>query len=427
MIHISDDITILYVEDEESIRDGYTRALKRISDKVYIASDGAIGLEIYKKYTPDIVISDIKMPNMNGIEMVKKIKEININANIIFTTAHSESSYLLEAIELQVEGYLLKPVQKNKMLELIRKLAHNITLERKNEEQKVILQHIIDSENSISVITDMKIASFASKSFLNLIGVENIEELNTKFTSIIDIVADSDSLINRENILESINKGNDFYQFIQSIDESNRIAVFKDSSGDDKSFYINVSKINKLNFLINLTDITKLEKDREDTQKRVYTDTLTKVYSRNKFEEIFEYEAKYFKRYKEPFSIAILDIDLFKKFNDNFGHLVGDEILIMLAQAVDTNMRETDLFARWGGEEFVMLFKNTNLENSIILTHKLKDIIENIKHKTAGGVTASFGVTQFVDGDDIKSIFKRADEALYDAKESGRNCVKSKM
>ena len=425
MIDYIKEITILYVEDEDDVRDGYARALNRVSKKLYTAADGIIGLELYKKYKPDIVISDIRMPNMNGLEMVKAIKDININANIIFTTAHSESSYLLEAIELQVEGYLLNPVQKNTMISLIKKLAHNITLNKENKEQRTVLQHIIDSENSISVITNVQTASFASKSFLNLLGVSDIEELNKKFKSILDIIADSDSTINKKHIEKSMNEGHNLYEFIQSIDETDRVATFKDSLGLLKSFYINVSKISEINFLINLTDITKIEKKREEIHIKAYVDGLTGVYNRNKFEEIFEYEVKQNKRYKQAFSIAILDIDNFKDFNDKFGHLIGDEVLIILAQTMKNNMRETDLFARWGGEEFVILLNNTNLEDAIISANNFKNLIQGLKHKTAGKITASFGVTQFKENDTIKSIFQRADNALYNAKNSGRNCVKS--
>jgi len=91
-------ITILYVEDEDDVREGYSRALKRISSELYTANNGVLGLELFKKYQPDIIVSDIKMPQMNGLDMVRAIKEIASDVKVIFTTAHSESAYLLEAI-----------------------------------------------------------------------------------------------------------------------------------------------------------------------------------------------------------------------------------------------------------------------------------------------------------------------------------------
>ena len=425
MNNYSRAVTILYVEDEEDVRDGYARALKRTSRKLYTAQDGKIGLELYKKHSPDIVISDIKMPNMNGLEMVKAIKEINPNANIIFTTAHSESAYLLEAIELHVEGYLLKPVDKKSLLSIVAKLSKNIMLEKENKEQKEILQHIIDSENNITIITDIQSISFASKSFLNLFGASTLTELGNKFTSVLDIVQNNETLINKQNIIKSMNMGKSLYDFIQDIDEANRVVIFENNEKKSKSFFVNISKIGDTNFLINLTDITKIEQQREVTTKKAYTDGLTGVYNRNKFEEVFEYELKKSKRYSQPLCLALLDIDYFKIFNDKHGHLIGDEILIMLAKEIDSKTRETDMFARWGGEEFVILFTNTDLNNAISSTENFRKNIENLHHDSAGAITSSFGLTQFKDNDTMNSMFKRADEALYNAKSSGRNCVKS--
>jgi len=427
MLEDTKNITILYVEDEDDVRDGYSRALSRVSKKLYTAENGLIGLELYKKYAPDIVISDIRMPVMNGLEMVKSIKEIDVDANIIFTTAHSESSYLLEAIELQVDGYLLKPVQKRAMLELIEKISKNITLEKENIEQRAILQHIIDSENSLSVITDLKNISFASKSFLKLFGLEKISELNHKFESLLDIVAQSNTLVNKENIINSMKKGYSLYQYIKSLDETNRVTTIRCFDDSLKSFYINISKIDDKNLLINLTDITKMEQKLEETQKKAYLDTLTKVYNRNKFQEVFEYQLSQYKRYENSFSIAILDIDHFKNFNDKFGHLIGDEVLVLLADIMKSNMRESDVFARWGGEEFVILLNNTTLENAVKIIENFKNDIENLEHKIAGKITASFGVTEVKADDTIESMLKRSDDALYIAKASGRNCVKSKI
>ena len=181
MLNDKTPIKILYVEDEEDVRDGYAKALQRSCSKLIIAKDGKDGLESYKLHSPDIVVSDIKMPNMNGIEMVKEIKLIDPDANIIFTSAHSESAYLLEAIELQVEGYLLKPVEKKSLITLVKKLSKHILLQKENEIQREIVQHIMDSENSISLVFDNKKISYASKSFLALNNVSDIDEFQKSY------------------------------------------------------------------------------------------------------------------------------------------------------------------------------------------------------------------------------------------------------
>jgi len=426
MDNYTNKLSILYVEDEDDVREGYSRALERVSKHLYTAKNGVDGLELYKKHKPDIIITDIRMPRMDGIEMATEIKEIDDSANIIFTSAHSESAYLLEAIALHAEGYLLKPVRKKLLLETIQKISKTIILEKENEEQREILQYIIDSKNNTTIITNTKNISFASKSFLTFFGVSTIKEFQEKFPTLLDILSNNDDLINKENILKNIQNGINFYEFINQIDESLRVVTLKDAKGELKSFYINISKIGSVNYLINLTDITRLTQVKEAAENKVYRDSLTKIYNREKFEEVFEYEIKQSKRYNTPLSMAILDIDFFKDFNDTYGHLIGDEVLIMLSKTIEQHTRESDLFARWGGEEFVLLFNNTNLEAATKLAENFRKMIESLQHPSAGNITISFGVTQYKQDDTRQSMFKRADDALYEAKNSGRNCVKSK-
>ncbi|MCK5111215.1 MAG: hybrid sensor histidine kinase/response regulator [Arcobacteraceae bacterium] len=127
---------ILYVEDEENIREGYTKTLNRCAKKLYVAPDGQSGLDLFNENSIDIVITDIKMPNMSGIDMAKKIIEINPEIPIIFTTAHNEVNFLHEAINLQVDGYLLKPVPIKILMGKINKISKNIFLEKTNEIQQ---------------------------------------------------------------------------------------------------------------------------------------------------------------------------------------------------------------------------------------------------------------------------------------------------
>jgi len=159
--------------------------------------------------------------------------------------------------------------------------------------------------------------------------------------------------------------------------------------------------------------------------KQAFYDGLTGIYNRTKFNEFLSYELERVKRTSHSFSCILLDIDHFKNFNDTFGHLIGDEILITLATTVQKQIRTTDKFARWGGEEFTILLVDTTPKEAILIAEKVRKKIEEIVHPIAGSISASFGVTGFREGDEINSIFKRCDDALYKAKESGRNRVES--
>ena len=137
MIVAQTNITILYVEDDKDIREGLIPVLKYISNQLYVAVDGKDGLEQFKKYNPTIIISDIKMPNMTGLEMVKEIRKINKKQHIIFTTAHSESSYFMEAIEAHVDGYILKPIDLDILEDKLYEIIEYTNLKEKYEQQKI--------------------------------------------------------------------------------------------------------------------------------------------------------------------------------------------------------------------------------------------------------------------------------------------------
>ena len=122
----------------------------------------------------------------------------------------------------------------------------------------------------------------------------------------------------------------------------------------------------------------------------------------------------------------MLDIDHFKSVNDTYGHEVGDKTLIDLAKILKQHSRATDIVGRWGGEEFIIILPHTDLSAAIEYADMLRVKIEDFTFEVIDKITASFGVSSFIDEDTSKSIVKRADDALYDAKHSGRNRVCSK-
>lgn len=437
--NFSKNITLLYVEDESSIREFLATRLKKVVKEIYVAANGEEGLALFKEYKPDLVITDISMPKMDGIEMSKNIRDIDSNVPITMLTAHDDSSFLLKAIELNITNYITKPIEKNKLFESIESEAKVISINKINiqqqkeiENQKIVLQKIINSQRSMVILTDFETISFKNKSFEDFFGINCENNFKKRYNSILDVFCEfgdylHKGLLSKEYHMNNTTLGNKFYELVNKTDESERIVVILNSKLEAKSFYINITNIDfeKNIFLISLLDITKMTIDKLHTEHIAYTDGLTGVANRNKFEVRFKDEFARTKRYKSPLSIAILDIDHFKKFNDNHGHLIGDEILIMIAKECDFNTRETDLFARWGGEEFVFLLPQTKIEKAVIVIEKMKTIIKNIKHKTAGNITCSFGVTEYKDEDSLETIFNRCDKALYKAKDNGRDRIEA--
>lgn len=154
-------------------------------------------------------------------------------------------------------------------------------------------------------------------------------------------------------------------------------------------------------------------------------DSLTGVYNRNYFIDIYGKKVSESFRTGNPFSLILIDIDHFKSINDQYGHLKGDYVLKEIAVLLKSNLRESDIICRWGGEEFIILCANTDLENAIIVSEKLRLGIESHAFKDIKKITGSIGVTQWKLGDDKDSAFKRIDNSLYLAKLTGRNKVVS--
>ncbi|MFO7750182.1 MAG: GGDEF domain-containing protein, partial [Desulfobacteraceae bacterium] len=127
------------------------------------------------------------------------------------------------------------------------------------------------------------------------------------------------------------------------------------------------------------------------------------------------------KRYDSNFSIIMFDIDHFKSINDRFGHDIGDSVLKELTSRISGALRETDTFARWGGEEFMVLLSETEKKGALFIAERLRTIIADSQFQTAGTVTISLGVAVFSEKDNEDIFLKRADEALYLAKNNGRN------
>jgi diguanylate cyclase (GGDEF)-like protein len=167
----------------------------------------------------------------------------------------------------------------------------------------------------------------------------------------------------------------------------------------------------------------RLQRMNELLEKQATIDPLTGIYNRLRFNELLLQDVDEAKRYKVPISLVMFDIDHFKKVNDSYGHLVGDRVLKEIVAVVSANIRTVDVFARWGGEEFMVLSKHLDHERMGILAEKLRHAVESTRIEGCHPVTCSFGVTQLADQDTLESFTARADAALYRAKNEGRNRV----
>ncbi|MGC8483531.1 MAG: diguanylate cyclase [Thermodesulfobium sp.] len=176
-----------------------------------------------------------------------------------------------------------------------------------------------------------------------------------------------------------------------------------------------------------IRDISDSKMMEEKLHELSIKDSLTDSYNRRYFQERLEEEIDRTKRNNIPFSLIMLDIDDFKAINDNYGHIVGDKVLVEIVKFVKNRIRKTDFIARWGGEEFMILLTNTDLNNAEKLALELKNGMSKLDIPEIDFVTASFGVTSYHQSDTVNSITKRVDDLMYAAKAAGKNCVKSDL
>lgn len=159
--------------------------------------------------------------------------------------------------------------------------------------------------------------------------------------------------------------------------------------------------------------------------RRADTDALTGILNRAGFNEAFSREFSRARRYHQPLSLVLLDLDHFKNVNDGHGHPAGDKVLEGTARLLESRVRESDLVARWGGEEFAILAPMTEAEGAVLLAEKMRGLMEVTQFGPVGAVTGSFGVAEMRPDDTVEAMLHRVDEALYSAKDSGRNQVRS--
>jgi diguanylate cyclase (GGDEF)-like protein/PAS domain S-box-containing protein len=153
------------------------------------------------------------------------------------------------------------------------------------------------------------------------------------------------------------------------------------------------------------------------------TDKLTGALNRHKFDELINYQYKQLDRYRHPVSLILFDIDRFKEINDSYGHHTGDQVLVEIAKIVKSNIRECDSLVRWGGDEFLILAPNIHQPQAVLLAEKIRAIVTGCVLSPMDRLTISIGVSELCPGESPEEPVRRADQALYQAKQNGRNQV----
>lgn len=304
------DLSILYIEDEADVRNVLSRMLAKRVKNLHVAGNGMEGLELFRQHRPELVITDIRMPIMDGLEMARQIKVLDRNIPIILTTAYGDAEHLIDSIEIGINHYIMKPVDAAKLFSAIDKCSVHIKV--RQQEDKLIKQ------------------------------ADELKRLNSELTTL--------------------------YERMKNL---------------------------SLN------------------------DHLTGIPNRRSMEIELSRAVTMAIRYVKSFSVIMLDIDHFKKYNDTHGHAAGDHLLVIVANILIREIRSVDFVCRYGGEEFLILLPEIELPGAYEVAERIRRTIE-----ADTPITISCGVSSFNASMHRKeALIHMADMAMYQAKSKGRNRV----
>jgi len=229
-----------------------------------------------------------------------------------------------------------------------------------------------------------------------------------------------------KGVVKNLKKDGDTYivntTIVPIIDVDGEIIEFMGIRHDVTELERTKEQLRILNFAMK-RKVDELYGMTQDLEQQATIDALTGVYNRYKFNELFDMEIKKARANKTPLSLIMFDIDRFKEINDIYGHQVGDKALVEIAQLALSNKSSNSIFARWGGEEFVILEPSCNLDMAAKNAEALRAAIEGSRFESVRRITVSFGVAEFEALDERSELLQKADEALYLAKRNGRNRV----
>jgi len=415
------DISVLYVEDESIIRLEVTELLKNRVKTVYSASNGKEALEIFKKYKPDLVITDIRMPEMDGLELSKEIRKIKSDEVIIITTAYSDVEYLLKSLEIGINQYIVKPIEYKRLYDSLDKLYEVKVLNKKLEQTRSLLIEYKNAIDLSSVVfkTDMDgIVTYANEEFCKIMNASQDVIIGK---DIKDLVYPVCKVKPKQNTF-------DFENARKVIEEKGLwrdTVLFGDNS--EEYHYLKLMGLpiqapdshDVIQFIFLGQDVTDLFKKEEELIRQIYTDKLTNLPNRTSLLSDLE---------KGKHSLAILNIDSFREINDFYGPIVGDSILKEIGNRLKAFEKEKKYKVyKLSGDEFAVLFIYPYSKEKILkIVEFIRDLVTEkpfVYKDNSIYITATIGISS-LESDLMEkgysfpgqSLLIKADMALKKAK-----------
>lgn len=436
---------ILIVDDEPSVLKLLKDILTAEAYRVRPFNNGELALRSAEAEAPELVLVDIRMPGMNGFEFCRRLKENPKLKEIpvIFISAATDMEDKVKAFQMGGVDYITKPFQKE---EVIARINTHVMLSHAMQETKRIAEALHKSELSLKIAQamahlghwewDVNAGQFDwSEETYRIFGFEP-KKLSASYEAFLQIIHPDD----RDRVADCLKQalaGNGFdieYRIILP-DGAVRVVhgkgqvVHLDDEQKPKllgtvQYFSHHDPATLLGVIQDITEHKKLERQLE---RQANTDFLTGCASRRFFLDQARQEVSRIRRYGGELSVLMLDLDHFKRVNDQYGHHIGDLTLKKMAEVCHELLREVDVMGRLGGEEFAIMLPETDSQQALEIAQRLCDAVASAEVRVPSGApirfTTSVGVARFENDDQIETVLDRADQALYKAKREGRNRV----
>ncbi|MCE2992594.1 MAG: PleD family two-component system response regulator [Alphaproteobacteria bacterium] len=445
---------VLVVDDVEFNVKLLDAKLRQDYYQVYTAVNGVKAVEMAKQIKPDIILMDVMMPEMNGLDATKILKsdpEVSY-IPIIMVTALNAQEDKVRGLEAGADDFLTKPINDQQLMTRLKSLVRlkfmndelrlrnqtglefgfgGIDMHRCNKISGAKVAVIDDEDIQFKKIQDKLANSGIETSMYR--GIEGVINGEVEYSLIIisTTMLEHDGLM-LCSLLRSIEKFR-HTPILIVVDESDDISLAKGLEIGVNDYLLSPIDTNELMARV-ATQIKRknyheeLKQNYLESLQSSVTDSMTGLFNRRYFETHIRNMIEGSNFGHDNLALIMIDIDYFKKVNDTYGHQSGDAVLVQCAQILRNNLRLTDMSARYGGEEFIIVLPATCLEVGMNVAERIRQSVTESKfaipvEPNAIDVTISAGVSSIKQGDNLESLVARADKNLYQAKEAGRNQV----
>lgn len=390
-------LSVLCCEDEPEAREQLNLIFTKRVGRLYLAEDGQKGLALYKKYKPDLVISDIKMPKMTGLEMSREIRELNPKAQIILLTAFDYKNFFLEAIDIGVSQYVQKPIGERKLFNAINRCIDMVLAEKKLDYQMRYIQNLLDAQSNLLLVTDGEKVLMANRRLLDFAGFQSVEELVTRSNELNERVFYEEYALNRDTWVKTL---------YENRTQKRRRITLASTSGTKKHYAVNITMLPEFKgrFLVSLTDITHLKNELDGDFTSLdevdggdlipppsNIDRVTDALDAGGFYEKTR-EIKNLTK-TDPVLILLYINDL-AEINSRYGFGTGDRVLKRVVEIIRNSLGDTYQVGRLMGGQFAIIPPSTNADLIKMAAKKIRQTISDKKLNEIMNITCSVKVTR---------------------------------